>query len=117
MYLNVYVPHLQTVGAVVGYLRVHRGQRFASTTAVVPMTTKPLISFLSRSESAKMMSRRDTCGAFARFDAVVERLEFNSALGQLLAVDSTIHGYVAPVTRLRRRSVRMTRAFSWALPT
>ena len=38
MYLNVYVPHLQTVGAVVGYLRVHRGQRFASTTAVVPMS-------------------------------------------------------------------------------
>jgi hypothetical protein len=38
MYLNVYVPHLQTVGAVVGYLRVHHGQRFASTTAVAPMT-------------------------------------------------------------------------------
>ena len=38
MYLNVYVPHLQTVGAVVGYLRVHRGQRFASRTAVVPMS-------------------------------------------------------------------------------
>jgi hypothetical protein len=38
MYLNVYVPHLQTVRAVVGYLRGHRGQRFASTTAVVPMS-------------------------------------------------------------------------------
>jgi hypothetical protein len=38
MYLNVYVPHLQTVRAVVGYLRVHKGQRFASTTAVVPMS-------------------------------------------------------------------------------
>src|SRR4030088_2753428 len=38
MYLNVYVPHLQTVGALVGYLRVHRGQRFAWTTAVAPMT-------------------------------------------------------------------------------
>src|SRR5215831_3686063 len=38
MYLNVYVPHLQTVRAVVGYLRVHRGQRFASTTAVVPVS-------------------------------------------------------------------------------
>jgi hypothetical protein len=38
MYLNVHVPQLQTVGAVVGYLRVHRGQRFASTTAVTPMT-------------------------------------------------------------------------------
>jgi hypothetical protein len=36
--LNVYVPHLQSVGAVVGYLRFHRGQRFASTTAVTPMT-------------------------------------------------------------------------------
>jgi hypothetical protein len=38
MYLNVYVPHLQAVGGVLGYLRVHRGQRFASTTAVAPMT-------------------------------------------------------------------------------
>src|SRR6195256_307650 len=38
MYLNVYVPHLQTARAVVGYLHVHRGQRFASTTAVVPMS-------------------------------------------------------------------------------
>ena len=34
MYLNVYVPTLQTVGGMLGYLRVHRGQRFASTTAV-----------------------------------------------------------------------------------
>ncbi len=38
MYLNVYVPHLQTARAVVGYLHVHRGQRFASTSAVVPMS-------------------------------------------------------------------------------
>jgi hypothetical protein len=29
-----YVLHLQSMGAVVGYLRVHRGQRFASTAAV-----------------------------------------------------------------------------------
>ena len=28
----------QTVGGMLGYLRVHRGQRFASTTAVAPMT-------------------------------------------------------------------------------
>src|SRR6516165_4776959 len=38
MYLNVYVPTLQTVGGMLGYLQVHRGQRFASTTAVAPMT-------------------------------------------------------------------------------
>src|SRR5499427_9919235 len=38
MYLNAYVPTLQTVGGMVGYPRVHKGQRFASTTAVAPMT-------------------------------------------------------------------------------
>ena len=38
MYLNVYVLHLQTAGAVVGYLRMQHGQRFASTMAVAPMT-------------------------------------------------------------------------------
>jgi len=38
MYLNVYVPRLQSAGAVVGYLRVHRGHRFASTTTETPMT-------------------------------------------------------------------------------
>jgi hypothetical protein len=38
MYLNVYVPQLQSVGGVVGYLRVQKGQRFCSTTALAPMT-------------------------------------------------------------------------------
>ena len=37
MYVNVYMPHLQAVGATVGYLHKHRGQRFASTAAVAPM--------------------------------------------------------------------------------
>jgi hypothetical protein len=38
LYLNVYVPHLQNVGGVVGYLHGCKGQRFASTAAVAPMT-------------------------------------------------------------------------------
>jgi len=38
MYLNAYVPQLQSVGGVVGYLHRHKGQRFASTVAVAPMT-------------------------------------------------------------------------------
>ena len=38
MYLNAYVPQLQSVGGVAGYLHTHKGQRFASTAAVVPMT-------------------------------------------------------------------------------
>ena len=38
MYLNVYVPQLQSVGGVVGYLHAHHGQRFASTAAVAPMS-------------------------------------------------------------------------------
>jgi len=56
------------VRAVVGYLRAHRGQRFASTIAVVPMSEafvrnieqfandEPLTSFLFRRESVRMMS-------------------------------------------------------------
>jgi hypothetical protein len=32
------VPQLQCVGGVVGYLHAHKGQRFASTTALAPMT-------------------------------------------------------------------------------
>jgi hypothetical protein len=38
MYLNVYVPQLQSVGGVVGYLHAHKGQRLASTAALAPMT-------------------------------------------------------------------------------
>lgn len=38
MYLNAYVPHLQSVGGVVGFLH-QRGFRFASTAALAPMTT------------------------------------------------------------------------------
>src|SRR3954449_1008398 len=75
MYLNVYVPHLQTAGAVVGYLHVHRGQRFASTTAVVPMSeafVRNIEQFVADEgidlvslprASARTMSRRSTCGA------------------------------------------------------
>jgi hypothetical protein len=77
MYLNVYVPHLQTARAVVGYLHVHHGQRFASTTAVVPMSEAfvrnieqfvtdegiDLVSFNKRER--KTMSRRSTWGASA----------------------------------------------------
>jgi len=56
MYLNVYVPHLQTAGAVVGYLRVHRGQRFASTTAVAPMTAA-----LSTPSNSSSPTKASTC--------------------------------------------------------
>jgi len=38
MYLNVYIPTLQTVGGVVWYLRAHKRQRFASTATLAPMT-------------------------------------------------------------------------------
>ncbi len=51
LYLNVYVPHLQTVGGVVGYLHGCKGQRFASTAAVAPMTeafVKSVDEFVAR---------------------------------------------------------------------
>lgn len=46
MYLNAYAPGLQNVGGVVWYLRQHRGQRFASTATVAPMSE----SFVARIE-------------------------------------------------------------------
>src|SRR5262249_43565675 len=73
MYLNVYVPHLQTVGGMLGYLRVHRGQRFASTTAVAPMTetfVRNIEQFVA-SEGIDLItfettSRKGTCGSSRR---------------------------------------------------
>src|SRR3954468_22127446 len=38
LYLNVYVPQLQRVGQVVGFLTRHRGNPIASTALVAPMS-------------------------------------------------------------------------------
>ena len=39
MYLNIYIPQLQTDRGVVGFFRFHRGHAFASTALMSPMTT------------------------------------------------------------------------------
>jgi hypothetical protein len=38
MYLNVYIPRLQTVEGVLGFIRRHRGRKVASTAMVEPIT-------------------------------------------------------------------------------
>jgi hypothetical protein len=38
MYLNMYVPRLQTVEGVLGFIRRHRGHKVASTAMVEPIT-------------------------------------------------------------------------------
>jgi hypothetical protein len=40
MYLNMYVPRLQTVEGVLGFIRRHRGHKVASTAMVEPITRK-----------------------------------------------------------------------------
>lgn len=47
MYLNVYVPELQRVGQVVGFLTWHRGFEIASTALVAPMS-KDFVEGISR---------------------------------------------------------------------
>jgi hypothetical protein len=37
MYLNVYIPRLQTVEGVLGFIRRHRGHKVASTAMVEPI--------------------------------------------------------------------------------
>jgi len=48
MYLNVYVPKLQFVGGVVFFLRQHRGQPFASSALLEPIS-RDFIAGLYRS--------------------------------------------------------------------
>src|SRR6266436_3799003 len=38
MYLNMYIPRLQTVEGVLGFIRRHRGHKVASTAMVEPIT-------------------------------------------------------------------------------
>ncbi len=45
MYLNVYVPLLQTVEGVLGFLKKHRGHKVASTRLVEPITSFRLQDF------------------------------------------------------------------------
>lgn len=40
MYLNVYVPRLQIVEGVLGFLKKHRGHKIASTRMVEPITRR-----------------------------------------------------------------------------
>jgi hypothetical protein len=47
MYLNVYVPMLQSEGGVVKFFRQHRGQQFASSALMEPMT-KALVASMDR---------------------------------------------------------------------
>jgi DNA-binding HxlR family transcriptional regulator len=47
MYLNVYVPRLQTVEGVLGFIRRHRGHKVASTAMVEPIT-RAFVSAIDR---------------------------------------------------------------------
>ena len=67
MYLNVYVPFLQTVGGVVSYLREHRKQPYASTAAVAPMTeafVRNIEAFIDRNDIdlVSFEKRQRKCG-------------------------------------------------------
>jgi len=47
MYLNVYVPMLQSEGGVVRFFRQHRGHKFASSALMDPMT-KAFVASMDR---------------------------------------------------------------------
>jgi hypothetical protein len=47
MYLNVYIPRLQTVEGVLGFIRRHHGHKVASTAMVEPIT-RALVSAIER---------------------------------------------------------------------
>ena len=45
MYLNVYVPGLQSAGSVAWFSRTHRGQLFASSALMAPMSKAFVAAF------------------------------------------------------------------------
>jgi hypothetical protein len=51
MYLNMYVPRLQTVEGVLGFIRRHRGHKVASTAMVEPIT-RAFVTSIERFVSA-----------------------------------------------------------------
>jgi hypothetical protein len=77
VYLNVYVPHLQTAGAVVGYLHTHKGKRFASTATEAPMTdafVRNIEHFVER-EGVDMVDFDATPSQGRRHSAVLQRFK------------------------------------------
>jgi hypothetical protein len=93
MYLNVYVPHLQTVGAMVGYLRVHRGQRFASTTAVAPMTeARYQLSILQAEFSLTQVLDQPVTGRIFFEEVIRENLDIGRPSQISLIFDRKITG-------------------------
>ena len=120
LYLNVYVPQLQTVGGMVGYLHGCKGQRFASTAAVAPMTEgflKSVDEFVACSGrcSAVQEGRAQGCGDAGLSGALsghggcalhgqgagegagdAHRAAAQSAHGRYLSVDCLLHGNGQP---------------------
>jgi hypothetical protein len=111
MYLNVYVPVLQTVGGTVWYLREHRGQPYASTAAVAPMTeafVRNIEEFVTRNSLDLVSFERGQ-----RKDKVTQQYlrKFAGSEGVLYVGKAQEK---ARVTRTRhRRSAKTGRTYPW----
>jgi hypothetical protein len=115
MYLNVYVPQLQSVGGMVGYLRVQKGQRFCSTAAVAPMTE----AFVRRIEA---FVEREGVNLIAfekgvRKDDVTQRYlrDFKGAEGVLYVGKAQEKARIARTER--RRCARTGMTYPWIVPS
>ena len=59
MYLNTYVPRLQLVEGVLGFLKKHRGYRVASSVQIEPMTRSFVTAIHQFAREAGETSRQD----------------------------------------------------------
>jgi hypothetical protein len=108
LYLNVYVPELQRVGQVVGFLTRHRGNPIASTALVAPMSEGfvTAIRRYARTTSCTNTSPVVTVASRCYLSAGPRRKLGSSAPSDDATrspVDRPGHRDGQPVLRLRRR--------------
>lgn len=111
MYLNLYVPMLQTEGGVANFWRKHRGHDFASSALMAPMTKRfitAIESFVSREgvdliEFAKGQRKEDVAKEYlARFPGQEGVLFIGKAQEKARVIRTT-----------RRRNERSGASYAW----
>jgi hypothetical protein len=111
MYLNAYIPQLQSGGGVANFFCLHRGHQFASTALMAPMT----VGFVDRIESFVKREGLDLLifGKHERKDDVAAkyRAEFKGTEGVLFVGKAQEKAWV--FRSERRRNPNSGKTYAW----
>ena len=111
MYLNVYVPMLQTEGGIAWFFRQHRGHTFASSTLMAPMTAKFIdeLEVFAREEGVPLLKFEK----HARKDDVVEKYRQKFRGEEGVVVIGKAQEKASVFRTERRRNPETGRSYAW----